>query len=85
MTAHTVPGMGSYYEPDDDPHEGYVSEERVQEIFVAALQSMREMIARFVEQGGDPVIANSIRLNWNPAWGADPGKPERIIDEPWDA
>lgn len=32
----------------------------------------REMMAAFVEQGGDAATASSIRLNWNPEWGADP-------------
>jgi len=87
MSAHIVPGMGSYYEPDEG-NEGYVTEERAQEMFTAGLQAMREMLARFVEQGGHPdgpVIANSMRLNWNPSWGPDPGKPEKIIDECWEA
>jgi len=76
--------MGSYYEPDDDPHEGYTEDERVEEIFVAGLQAMREMLARFVEQGGSPAIAESLRVNWNPSWGSDPGRPERIIDNCWE-
>jgi hypothetical protein len=87
MSAHIVPGMGSYYEGDDDPHEGYVTEERAEELFRAGLQAMREMLARFVEQGGHPdgpAIANSMRLNWNPSWGEDPGKPERIPADCWD-
>lgn len=46
-------------------------------------QDCREMMARFVEQGGDPVMANSIRLNWNPSWGTDPGKPETNIGITW--
>jgi len=37
-------------------------------------QACREMMARFVEQGGDAVIADSIRANWNPSWGDDPGR-----------
>jgi len=45
--------------------------------FVRGAQEAREMLARFVEQGGDAVIANSIRLNWNPSWGDDPGPPDR--------
>jgi len=32
----------------------------------------REMMARFVEQGGDAATAASIRANWNPEWGTDP-------------
>lgn len=43
--------------------------------FVAGAQAMREILSRFVEQGGDPVIAHSMRLNWNPSWGDDPGAP----------
>jgi hypothetical protein len=41
--------------------------------FVCGAQAMREMLARFVEQGGDKVTAQSMRLNWDPAWGNDPG------------
>lgn len=44
--------------------------------FVAGAQACREMLACFVEQGGDPITAASIRANWNPSWGADPGRPE---------
>ena len=44
--------------------------------FVDGLVAMREMQARFLEQGGHPEIAQSIRLNWNPSWGADPGQLE---------
>lgn len=39
------------------------------------LQDMREMLARFVEQGGDATTAASLRANWNPEWGEDPGQP----------
>lgn len=67
---------------DDDP----ITEERCAEIATEAFrlgaQASREMMARFVEQGGNSVIANSIRANWNPQWGADPG---RIADAEFDA
>ena len=43
--------------------------------FRLGAQGCREMMARFVEQGGDAVTAGSIRANWNPVWGADPGPP----------
>ena len=72
----------------DMDHFGFVTEGRAEEMFRAGLQAMREMLARFVEQGGHPdgpVIANSMRLNWNPSWGPDPGKPDVIIDDCWDA
>lgn len=55
------------------------TDERVGEIgmecFRRGVQMCREMMARFVEQGGDATTAGSIRANWNPEWGADPGKP----------
>jgi hypothetical protein len=65
-------------EPDDS-HDGYVTEDRAQELFVSGAQIMREMLARFVEQGGDATTANSIRANWVPDWGKDPGKWEGSI------
>lgn len=62
---------------DDDDGRGF-SEDRVGEIghdcFRKGAQACREMMARFVEQGGLPVIANSIRANWNPMWGEDPAQ-----------
>jgi hypothetical protein len=66
-----------------DGHEGCVTEERAEECFVAGLQAMREMLARFVEQGGDATTAMSIRANWNPDWGKDPGRPEKVVSDPW--
>jgi hypothetical protein len=69
---------------DDDGHEGYVKVERAEEAFVEGLQAMREMLARFVEQGGDPTTAASIRANWAPAWGKDPGKLDgELPADPW--
>lgn len=50
--------------------------------FREGAQHMREMLARFVEQGGDAVTANSLRLNWNPTWGEDPGPPQAHDDSP---
>lgn len=37
----------------------------------------REIMARFVEQGGDAATAASIRANWLPQLGDDPGAPAR--------
>lgn len=37
----------------------------------------REVMARFVEQGGDAQSAASIRANWLPALGEDPGGPRK--------
>lgn len=72
-----------WLEEDGDPHEGYVTEERAEELFTAGLQAMREMLARFVEQGGDPAIAESIRANWKPSWGKDPGRPDAVATDCW--
>ena len=89
MALHTVPEMdGGFYDDGGDAHEGYVTEERAREMFIAGAQYMREMLARFVEQGGDPVIAGSIRANWVPSWGADPGPipaTDPIVADPWQA
>lgn len=68
---------------DQDDGRGF-TEERVEEFFAQGAVQMREMLARFVEQGGDTVTANSIRLNWNPSWGKDPGRPERIARDCWE-
>lgn len=70
-------------EGDVDYNEGYVTEDRAEELFIEGLQAMREMIARFVEQGGDAVTANSIRQNWNPSWGKDPGQPDEVKTSCW--
>lgn len=43
--------------------------------FRIGAQHCREVMAAFVEQGGDTVTAASIRANWNPEWGTDPGPP----------
>lgn len=66
-----------------DGNDGYVTEERAQEMFTAGLQAMREMLARFVEQGGNELVAQSMRLNWNPSWGVDPGQPSEIVEDCW--
>lgn len=76
------------YIDNDDPHEGYVTEQRAQELFTAGLQAMREMLARFVENGPptDPkLLAQSMRANWNPSWGDDPGRPDEVVRDCWDA
>jgi len=70
---------------DGDPHEGWVTEDRAEEMFIEGAQAMREMLARFVEQGGHVEIANSIRLNWKPSWGRDPGRPETVAEDAWNA
>ena len=75
----------AYLDDDSGGPEGHVTEERAEELFTAGLQAMREMLARFVEQGGNPEIAQSIRLNWNPSWGADPGQPETVATDCWSA
>lgn len=68
----------------DDGLDGYITEDRGEEMFREGAQAMREMLARFVEQGGDHITAASIRANWHPSWGPDPGAPDRVADNPWD-
>lgn len=43
--------------------------------FRAGLLACREYMARFAEQGGHPETAQSIRANWWPELGPDPGAP----------
>lgn len=60
------------------------SDEEMELAFIAGAQACREMMARFVEQGGDDSTAASIRANWNPAWSlADPGAPASVEDDPF--
>ena len=51
--------------------------------FGCGAQECREMMARFVEEGGDVVTAASIRANWNSQWGIDPGAPRNMRDHGW--
>jgi hypothetical protein len=46
--------------------------------FRAGLLACREYMARFVEQGGDASTAASIRANWWPSLGDDPGAPRQL-------
>jgi hypothetical protein len=64
----------SYEAYGNDGMDGYVTEDRAEKLFIAGAQAMREMLARFVEQGGDATTAASIRANWVPGWGNDPGE-----------
>jgi len=70
--------LGAWGDGGDQDEAGF-TEDRVQEIALSAARAMREMLARFVEQGGDAVTAESIRANWIPTWGTDPGKWEGPI------
>lgn len=69
----------SYEAWGDGDEDNNFTEDRVGEIgtecFRRGVQMCREMMARFAEQGGDATTASNIRANWNPEWGADPGKP----------
>jgi len=46
--------------------------------FIGGAQACREMMARFVACENESTAA-SIRANWNPKWGPDPGKLEGDI------
>lgn len=70
---------------DSDGHEECVTQDRAEEMFIQGARAMREMLARFVEQGGDQTTAQSIRANWNPSWGADPGTPSAVMRDAWDS
>lgn len=63
---------------DGDGGDTGITEDRAQEMAITAAQVMREMLARFVEAESQ-TIAESIRANWIPSWGADPGKWEGPI------
>lgn len=59
---------------------GTVTQNPLTEVyFRAGLLACREYMARFVEQGGDTATAASIRANWWPRLGDDPGAP-RLFD-----
>jgi hypothetical protein len=76
----------AWNEDESSAPDGYISDEESDErsnaAFVAGAQACREMMARFVEQGGDPVTAASIRANWHPGWGKDPGRPDMVEPDP---
>jgi hypothetical protein len=85
MVSNEHPDM-SGSEIDDGP--GGWTDDRMEDAFRAGAAQMREMLARFVEQGGSPAerkIASSMRLNWVPTWGKDPGKPDDVHDDMWAA
>jgi hypothetical protein len=70
---------------DFSPPDGYVTEDRAEDLFAAGAQAMREMLAQFVEQGGNLVLAESIRANWHPGWGKDPGRPDSVAPSCWES
>lgn len=76
----------AWNEDESAAPDGYIADEesaeRAHAAFVVGAQACREMMARFVEQGGDPLTAASIRANWPPSWGADPGRPEVVAEGP---
>lgn len=62
--------------PDDMDFLDITSRHPINQVyFRAGLLACREYMARFVEQGGDAVTAASIRTNWWPRLGDDPGAP----------
>jgi len=62
---------------DDELQEAMLNP-ATQVMFRAGLLACREYMAAFVEQGGNKDIAASIRANWWPALGPDPGRPRRL-------
>lgn len=66
--------------PDDGNFLDFTARNPINQVyFRAGLLACRETMARFVEQGGHPEIAASIRANWWPQLGDDPGAP-RLLD-----
>jgi hypothetical protein len=81
MSSNMMPGDNSGSGEDERYWRDDEVWEKQAEAFIAGAQQMREMLARFVEQGGSDVekkIAVSIRANWAPSWGKDPGKPDDV-------
>ncbi len=72
----------AWNEDDSAAPDGYITQdeadEQADQAFVNGAQACREMLARFVEQGGDAITAASIRANWHPGWGPDPGRPDDV-------
>lgn len=60
------------------PGEGHDTASLPGNHFMRGAQACREMMARFVE-ATHPEIATSIRLNWHPGWGGDPGRPAGVV------
>jgi hypothetical protein len=56
-------------------------DEALKASFLHGAQAMREMLARFVENSPPidlKVMAGSMRANWYPAWGDDPGQTSEL-------
>jgi hypothetical protein len=79
MSSNEHPDMSGSGCDDGD----YFTPDRMEDAFRAGAAQMREMLARFVEQGGDARTAQSIRANWVPGWGKDPGKQDEIYADLW--
>jgi hypothetical protein len=74
-----MPGTDDY---DIDDERGF-TDDRMEDAFRAGAVQMREMLARFVEQDGHPALAQSMRLNWVPDWGKDPGGQDKVYGDLW--
>lgn len=73
----------TFYDEDQDPHEGYVHETHAEQMFLAGLQAMREHVARELNPKHFHE-SNLVRSIWNPAWGPDPGQLDTIPQNAWD-
>lgn len=69
-------GEGEVHPSTREQQEGLLNPVE-QVMFRAGLLSCRAYMAAFVESGGDKVIADSIRANWWPCLGEDPGPPRK--------
>lgn len=76
----------AYHDDGGDPHEGYVTEERAEELFTAGLQAMREVLARFVEQAVTRTgrLSRSQCARTGTRRGVQtPGRPDEIATDCW--
>ncbi len=65
---------------------GYFTDDRMEDAFRAGAAQMREMLARFIENEPETsgrILAQSMRLNWVPNWGKDPGKQDEVHGDLW--
>jgi hypothetical protein len=79
-----------YSEDGDCGPEGYVTEDRAEELFIAGAQAAREFIARHLigvrtDNKCPADFAELVRSIWLESWGEDPGICDKIARDCWDA
>jgi hypothetical protein len=79
-----------YSEDGDSGPEGYVTEDRAEELFLAGAAAMREFIARKLRDVSThnrcPAdICAIVRSAWLESWGDDPGDLGEVPRDCWEA